>query len=174
MSTGRMSSTEGPNTVRTSSMSRTAPRAQAGPAVSNPEIFGVHAVSAVQNLETLRVLAVNNPEILPVLEVLQLLPPKVICSNSHSWDHLPVNISCDRMGMKLSTDVRSILHTPRILGILRVIVLIVLAVPAVQNPEILRVQKYPQQQTPKYCQSGSIRSTEPRNTASARCIRSTI
>ena len=60
-----MGSTEGPNTASTGSMSSKEPRVQAVPTVSNPEILP--AVSAVQNLEILRLLAVHKPEILPVL-----------------------------------------------------------------------------------------------------------
>ena len=81
-------STGGLITASTGSMSSTEPRVQAVPEVSNPEILGVQTVSAVQNLEILRVLSVYNPKTRPVLEVLQLLPSKVICSNSHSWGHL--------------------------------------------------------------------------------------
>ena len=94
-----MSSTEGPNTASTASMSSTEPRVQAVPTGSNPEILGVQVVSAAQNLEILRVLAVYNPEILrvlavytpeilPVLLSTPMLPTKVICFNEHSWDRL--------------------------------------------------------------------------------------
>ena len=62
-----MSSTEGPNTASTGSMSSTEPRAQAVPAVSITEIIGVQAVSEVQNLAILRILTVYIPELLPVL-----------------------------------------------------------------------------------------------------------
>ena len=51
VSTGSMSSTEGPHTASVESLSRTEPQVQAVPAVSNPEILGVRALSAVQNLD---------------------------------------------------------------------------------------------------------------------------
>ena len=38
--------------------------------------------------DTESILAVHIPEILPVLQVFELSPVKVICSNSHSSDHL--------------------------------------------------------------------------------------
>ena len=51
----------------------------------------------------------------------------------------------------------------------------ILPVPAVQNPKELKYMEYPQLQrrTPKYCEPTSIRSAEPRNTASTRSVRST-
>ena len=89
-SSGSMSSTEGPHIASTRIM-----WAVQNPDhrhytvypswVSNPEILGVQAVCAVQNAALLRVLSVYNPKVLPVL---RLPPPKVICSNCHSWDHL--------------------------------------------------------------------------------------
>ena len=63
-----MSSTEGPNTARTGSMSSTLPRVQAIPGVSKPEMLGLQAVSAVQNLEIPGIASSrsSSPEILPV------------------------------------------------------------------------------------------------------------
>ena len=59
-------------------MSSTEHRVQAVPAVSNPEMLGVEAVSAVPNLLILRELAVYNPEIPPVLAVSAVHKPEIL------------------------------------------------------------------------------------------------
>ena len=64
---------------------------------------------------------------------------------------------------------RSILHTPSILGVLRGVGYCEYA--QYRTPKYLNYGEYPHQQTPKYCESVSIRSIEPRNTASSRSIR---
>ena len=61
-------------------------------------------------------LAVHIPEILPVLQVFELSPAKVICSNPYSWNHLWV-ICAERWAWELSTrctDLRGIHRTPSI------------------------------------------------------------
>ena len=62
-----MSSTEGPNAASMGSISKTGPRVQAVPGVSNPEILGSTGNirnTEVRNTKILRILAVYNPEIL--------------------------------------------------------------------------------------------------------------
>ena len=107
-----------------------------------------------------------------VLYVLELSPAEEICPNSHSWDCLGV-FGVEQWVWTLSTgctDGRNILHTRRIPGYWaywgyfgnastrrsstntangRNTARLVLAVPAVQNPELLEAQQhreYPRQQ----------------------------
>ena len=127
------------------------------PQYPTPKYSGVQAVSAVQNLEILRVLVVYTPEVLPVLLGTPVAPTE------RSLLQLPlvgasVNVLCKTMGMKSSTRCSSILNTPSAsiysqheqyhngrntasaCSTRNTSRPVVFAVPAVQNPAMLEVQ----------------------------------